>query len=253
MKRILALSFLLVSGAVADDLKLTDGTVYKDYKVVRLEADGLSIEYADGLARVPCEKLPAELQKKYGWKPEAVERYRQYKADVKTSKAAAARAAVPQKSRKVEKIGSPEPGEFGMKFVDVEAAIIDAGYRSKPHAMGDSAWLTGERKEDAREVSLTIHQRPGDPVAMIDRCASRVEVTVSITDARLSTATLAAPVGEMFRMFGGDGKALEKWIGEQAQPGQGLQRYECELSGCYVFMASNHGVLLMVEFVRQKD
>lgn len=53
--------------AQAEDLTLTDGTVYKDVTVTKVEPDGLSIRHAIGLAKVPFVKLTKEQREKHGY------------------------------------------------------------------------------------------------------------------------------------------------------------------------------------------
>jgi len=71
MKAILLIFALAFCGTLlrADDWKTTDGIIYKDVKVMRVQDDALTIIYADGGALVPLAKLPPEVQKKYGYDP----------------------------------------------------------------------------------------------------------------------------------------------------------------------------------------
>jgi len=51
----------------ADDLTLSDGTIYKNAKIVSHDKTNITILYADGGATLPIAKLPADLQKKFGF------------------------------------------------------------------------------------------------------------------------------------------------------------------------------------------
>ena len=63
---------LLVAGYCrADDITLNDGTVYKDARVISHSVTSATIETQTGGAIVPMEKLPPDLQKKYGFDPAA--------------------------------------------------------------------------------------------------------------------------------------------------------------------------------------
>jgi hypothetical protein len=53
----------------AEDWKTTDGTVYQDVKVIKVEDDAVTILYEDGGARIPLTKLPPDLQKKFSYDP----------------------------------------------------------------------------------------------------------------------------------------------------------------------------------------
>ena len=67
---------LLATGLVcelvrAEDWTTTDGVVYRDVKVVKLEDDCVTILYSEGGARVQLSKLPPDVQKKVGFDPAA--------------------------------------------------------------------------------------------------------------------------------------------------------------------------------------
>ena len=49
----------------ADDIRSTNGAVYKNAKIVRTEPDGLVIQHRAGVAKVPFAELSLEIQKKY--------------------------------------------------------------------------------------------------------------------------------------------------------------------------------------------
>jgi hypothetical protein len=70
VRMILILSLALVSTCVfAEDWKTTDGTIYRDVKVVQVEDDAVTILYQDGGALVPLVKLPTNLQQKFDYDP----------------------------------------------------------------------------------------------------------------------------------------------------------------------------------------
>jgi hypothetical protein len=62
-------SGICLSVAQAEDWKTTDGMVYKDVKVIRVEDDAITIMYRDGGALVPLQKLPAPIQKQFSYDP----------------------------------------------------------------------------------------------------------------------------------------------------------------------------------------
>lgn len=68
-----ALTFLFVaafsSGLGAEDWTTTDGQVYKDVTVVKIEADAVTIIHHGGGALVPLAKLPATLQQRFNYDP----------------------------------------------------------------------------------------------------------------------------------------------------------------------------------------
>jgi hypothetical protein len=70
MKAFLLLPMLYLAGPVlAEDWTTSDGKLYQDVKVVKVEDDAVTILYKDGGARVALAKLPAPLQKKFSYDP----------------------------------------------------------------------------------------------------------------------------------------------------------------------------------------
>jgi hypothetical protein len=67
---LLVLALALVALPVmAEDWKTSDGTVYENVKVIRVEDDAITILYKDGGALVPLYKLPAALQERFDYDP----------------------------------------------------------------------------------------------------------------------------------------------------------------------------------------
>jgi len=74
MKRALPL-ILLCLAARAEDLTTTEGKVYKEVTIRKVEPDGLAIMHAEGMAKVPFTKLSQEIQKKHGYDPEKAKEF----------------------------------------------------------------------------------------------------------------------------------------------------------------------------------
>src|SRR5271170_6058328 len=55
--------------ALAEDWKTTDGMVYQDVRVMKVEDDAITILYKDGGALVPLVKLPPALQQRFDYDP----------------------------------------------------------------------------------------------------------------------------------------------------------------------------------------
>jgi hypothetical protein len=49
------------------DITTLDGKTYKDARVIGVEADGVHISFREGVAKVPLDQLPQELQRQYGY------------------------------------------------------------------------------------------------------------------------------------------------------------------------------------------
>jgi hypothetical protein len=62
---------LSASLALADDFKTTAGKEYKNATVSRVEPDGIVIKFHGGIAKIFFVELPPEIQKQYGYDPEA--------------------------------------------------------------------------------------------------------------------------------------------------------------------------------------
>ena len=63
---------LSASVALAEDFKTTNGKVYKDATVSRIEGDGIVLRTEAGISKVYFAELPQEVQERFHWaKPEA--------------------------------------------------------------------------------------------------------------------------------------------------------------------------------------
>ena len=68
----LILAVLFASLALSEDFKTTNGKVYKDATVSRIEGDGLVLKTEAGISKVYFTELPQEVQERFHWaKPEA--------------------------------------------------------------------------------------------------------------------------------------------------------------------------------------
>ena len=97
---------LLPTALLAEDWKTTDGMVYKDVRVIRVEADAITIIYRDGGALVPLFKLPHDLQDRFDYDPvkaKAAAEARS-KADAENAKALQAEIELADKIKRNEQI-----------------------------------------------------------------------------------------------------------------------------------------------------
>ncbi len=88
---IIGLSTLL---AFAEDWTTTDGTVYQDVKVIKIEADAVTILYRDGGLLLPMNKLPPDLQKRLNYDAETAKAAAKQRADLEKASAAALQAEI---------------------------------------------------------------------------------------------------------------------------------------------------------------
>jgi len=69
---VVLLAVLFASLALSEDFKTTNGKVYKDATVSRIEADGIELKTKTGISKVYFTELPQEVQERFHWaKPEA--------------------------------------------------------------------------------------------------------------------------------------------------------------------------------------
>jgi hypothetical protein len=67
----LILAVLFASLVLAEDFKTTNGKVYKDATVRRVEADGIELKTKTGIFKVYFAELPQDVQERFHWaKPE---------------------------------------------------------------------------------------------------------------------------------------------------------------------------------------
>jgi hypothetical protein len=68
----LILAVLFASLALSEDFKTTNGKVYKDATVSRIEGDGIVLKTQAGISKVYFAELPQEVQERFHWaKPDA--------------------------------------------------------------------------------------------------------------------------------------------------------------------------------------
>ena len=63
----LILAVLFASLALSEDFKTTNGKVYKDATVSRIEADGIELKTKTGISKVYFTELPQEVQERFHW------------------------------------------------------------------------------------------------------------------------------------------------------------------------------------------
>ena len=63
----LILAVLFASLALSEDFKTTNGKVYKDATVSRIEGDGIVLRTEAGISKVYFAELPQEVQERFHW------------------------------------------------------------------------------------------------------------------------------------------------------------------------------------------
>jgi hypothetical protein len=70
----LILAVLFASIALSEDFKTTNGKVYKDATVRRIEGDGIVLKTEAGISKVYFAELPQEVQERFHWAKPGVPR-----------------------------------------------------------------------------------------------------------------------------------------------------------------------------------
>ena len=88
MKHIIFLLFLCLGCAAvpAEELPLPNGKTYSNYKISRVEPDGITISHSAGITKLFFHELPPEMQKQFNYDPAKAQQYSQH---VNAQKAAA--------------------------------------------------------------------------------------------------------------------------------------------------------------------
>lgn len=66
---VVVLAVLFASLALSEDFKTTNGKVYKDATVSRIEADGIELKTKRGISKVYFTELPQDVQERFHWAP----------------------------------------------------------------------------------------------------------------------------------------------------------------------------------------
>ena len=64
---VVILAVLFASLALSEDFKTTNGKVYKDATVSRIEGDGIVLKTEAGISKVYFAELPQEVQERFHW------------------------------------------------------------------------------------------------------------------------------------------------------------------------------------------
>jgi hypothetical protein len=120
---------------VAETTTLTiDGVTYQDVRWGRLTPSTATIYHKTGIATIPLEKLPPDLQKRFGYDPKKAAAYRAQEAQIAQQAATPNRDRLGQSPQQFEqrfgpgqKLGDWECVEIGYRYLN-EEFTIDVGY-----------------------------------------------------------------------------------------------------------------------------
>jgi len=149
MKRAI-LCALLALPAPAADLTTTEGKVYKNFTIRKVEPDGLAITHESGLAKVPFTKLSKEIQKEHGYDPEKAAQFAKERAEKDEAARREIDAGVREKKGKAERESAI--AAFTEQWSEI-AMIID---QSTDEGILGEAFLGATSKGKARNIEETI-------------------------------------------------------------------------------------------------
>lgn len=143
----LALPLILAATAIAaEDIKLTDGRILKNVAVSKSDPFSVTFQHDDGIICIPFEKLPPELQQKYGFDPQKVARLREKEAEAKVAQEIEKRdkALREQKQReadaaalveKQKQFAREHPGMDSLESLDSQIRLLDAQIEERTKAV----------------------------------------------------------------------------------------------------------------------
>ena len=144
-------AFLLAPLLRAEDLTLTNGTVYKNITVTKVDPDGLRIIHSDGGGKVLFTQLPEATQQKYHYDPAAAQKFAaaqeaKKRADLERAlqQSAAAAAAAPAPVAAAPTATEPEKKVWARTIPDKILQMVK----------GDLVFLDGSKFSNFDEQKL---------------------------------------------------------------------------------------------------
>lgn len=102
------------------------GKQYANYQIVRADPDGLNIKFSAGIAKIPFEELPDDLQVKYKFNPVTADWYRSTRAAQQNEYARKQRANYLERERQAAETKQAEQ-EQAKHEAKIKAGIISLG------------------------------------------------------------------------------------------------------------------------------
>ncbi len=114
---------VFATAAFAADITLKDGQVLKNAEISKVDAAFVSFKHGDGIARVPFENLPDELQKKYGYDPQKAATF--VKGEAVANAAQASQKEKEAAYRKLNSMGISVKVQIIQALNDVAGALVE--------------------------------------------------------------------------------------------------------------------------------
>lgn len=174
------------SNALPSKITTTDGKVYNAVRLLKVEPDGLLIEYQPGagglgLTTLKFTKLPESLQEQFGYDPDKAAAFEQAKAE--------ANAALSQQMRQAEKTRtavlndmSERPNLTGAVSVNSSDPTVTYAYYApgqKPDEVGEYTAVT--EPHFTCDADFTFQAQPGAPGQPVHLVIETVTITLGLS------------------------------------------------------------------------
>jgi len=167
---VLSLTVAGALSAVAEDLKLTDGTVYRKVRILEVRPDALVIAHRNGVALAEYEMLPKSVRKRFGFDPRKANEYREREATARVTQVEENnRLTAEYEKRKLAlvraRVASDEAGESNFSGFDQSQLTYRPGAADRAEEQGvtylaeDIERIKKARDEEAREASSFWNSR----------------------------------------------------------------------------------------------
>jgi hypothetical protein len=131
--------FLISTIALCEDFKTVNGKEYKDAKISRVESDGIVVTHSFGVAKIPFNELPRDLQDRFHYNPAAADR----------QVSAGGHRATEEKA--VEKLNECE-----RKFEAIENAAVDKYRSSAKGTLSGQAFVATKGRENVKLGAMQV-------------------------------------------------------------------------------------------------
>jgi hypothetical protein len=135
---------------LAEDITLSDGTVYKEATIISSDPSTAKITHESGVARIPLERLPAPLQQRLGYDPAKAEVFKQEQGKLALDK------KISDSKAQVEKLIDDSALEVSVSISQVLTGGI---------LISDGKYTCGPVKTRKVETTLKVNPGDGDPLS----------------------------------------------------------------------------------------
>jgi deoxycytidylate deaminase len=144
MRPLLLIAAILPAfGSLAEDVRSSDGTVYHNIKEVKAEPDGLVFVYDKGMAKVDFERLPPEMQRRFGYDRKRATAYR------------AQQAAAVQENQQIVKVHEDQQLERIRKMMESGGSADELMYSGRSVSANEVRYARQvQRQMEAREDAV---------------------------------------------------------------------------------------------------